>query len=104
MTYCHISAQCSAHAIAMGELQASDEVREARIIRQYARVMHTDGEYIILAAGESLGPSVLHIMQAYMMGDECELGRILRRHIDAARFEIAEEWAEKRMEQLEKGE
>lgn len=90
MTYCHISAQCSAHAVAMGKLQARDEAREARIIRKYAQVMHTDGEYIILAAGESLGPSVLHIMQAYMMGDDCELGRILRRHIDDARQREAE--------------
>ena len=90
MTYCHVSAQCDAHAIAEGKIQAREEAREVCVMRKYNEIMYTDGEYIILAAGESLEPSVTHIMQAYMMGDDCELGRILRRHIDEARAREAE--------------
>ena len=33
MTYCHISAQCDAHAIAEGKIQAREEAREREIMR-----------------------------------------------------------------------
>jgi len=32
MTYCHVSAQCDAHAIAEGKIQAREEAREREIM------------------------------------------------------------------------
>lgn len=97
------SLTASAHAAAEVERDRRDRALERLRNEEYAsQVMPAD--LMQLVAETMLPPYEAMVWRAYLTDDDAQIGRIVRRHINAVRSEAADARAAKRMEQLQRNE